>query len=177
MRALQVDGDPRALRRWQTVERTQAGLGDARRMSSRDIRRDDGPALRFGHLDERAVIGRVARPGPRRLQELLFGDRAGQIRVETRLRVALEHLERQRDRHTAATESLQDRGFEAVGVRIVVLLADEHDIGLRDIGEHALQIGKGQAARVVDALGNVDRRGGSGHLSGLRQEDHDSEGH
>ena len=84
----------------------------------------------------------------------------GEVCVEAGLRVALEHLERQRDRHAAAPQSVEDRRFEPVRVRIVVLLADEHDVGLGEVGEHALEVGERLPARVVDALGNVGRNGG-----------------
>ena len=43
-------------------------------------------------------------------------------------------------------------------IGIVVLLADEHDIGLRDVREHALEIGERLPARVIDTLRNIDRR-------------------
>ncbi len=45
-----------------------------------------------------------------------------------------------------------------MGIRIVVLFADEHDVGLRDVREHALEIGERLLARVIDPLGNIDRR-------------------
>ena len=43
-----------------------------------------------------------------------------------------------------------------------MLLADEHDVGLGEIGEHALEVGERLPARVVDALGNVGRNCGGG---------------
>ena len=87
------------------------------------------------------------------------------------MRVPLEHLERQRQRHAAAAKPIEHRRFEAVGVGIVVLLADEDDIRPGDVGEHALEIRKTLTARVVDALGDVGGRRSGGRLRGLGQEE------
>ena len=47
-------------------------------------------------------------------------------------------------------------------VRVVVLLAHEHDVGLGEVGEHALQVSERPPARIVDALGNVGWNCGGG---------------
>ena len=49
------------------------------RDAARNVRRDDRQLVRAGELDDRAVVGRIARPGPRVLQELLLRDRAGHV--------------------------------------------------------------------------------------------------
>ena len=53
-----------------------------------------------------------------------------------RLHVALEHLHRDDDRHAAARQPFDDGQLEPVRVRIVVLLADEHRVGARQVREH-----------------------------------------
>ena len=68
------------------------------------------------------------------------------------LDVALEHLERHRDRDLPAQEPLQDGGLEPVRPRIVVQLADEDHVSPRQIRKHRLEIGEGLPPRVVDAL-------------------------
>ena len=50
----------------------EPGLGDLGRIPSRNVGRDHRPGLILGHLDERSVVRRVARPGPAGLQKLLL---------------------------------------------------------------------------------------------------------
>ena len=159
-RTLNVSGGPRAVCGRERVERRQARFRDARGKPPRHVRGDDRPALRLGHLDERrGSRSRIAATGRERLEKFLFGDDlAREVAVDVRLRVALEHLERERHGDAAAAQAVKDGGFEAMGIGIVVLLADEHDVGLRDVREHALEIGERLLARVIDTLGNIDRR-------------------
>ena len=54
-----------------------------------------------------------------------------------------------------AREPFEHRQLQPVRVRIVVLLADENDVGAREIRRHRLEIGEGRAPRVVDTLRHV----------------------
>ncbi len=91
-------------------------------------------------IDERLVVGRIARPRPRDLQELVFGHVAHQEVLERLLHVALEHLERDDDAAAAPRQAFEHRELEPMRVRIVVLLADEDDVRLRQLGQHRLEV-------------------------------------
>ncbi len=84
------------------------------------------------------------------------------------LGVALEHLEREHRRDLPPVKTVEDGRLQPVRVRVVVLLADEDQVGLRETGEHHLEIYERARGGVVDALGNVesDRGMGRGLLRG-----------
>jgi hypothetical protein len=72
----------------------------------------------------------------------------------------------------APQQPLQDRRLEPVRVGVVVLLADEHDVGARKVGEHGFEVAERVPARVEHTLGDVRgiyrRRSGFG-ISGTRR--------
>ena len=84
---------------------------------------------------------------------------AAQVGIERRLHVALEHLERQGHRRPACARGLRGAPFEAVGVRIVVLLADQNDVGAGEVGEHHFEVGEAPRA-------GIDRRAAGMHTPG-----------
>ena len=150
-------GDQRAFGGRQRRQRRDSGLGDLRRILSRDVGRDHRPRTILGDLHERSIVRRVARPGTAGLQKVLLAVLAAQIGVERRLHITLEHLEGDRHRHVPPHEPLEKGGLEAVRVRIVVLLADEHDIDAGQVREHRLEVGEGPASGVEHAFGHVRR--------------------
>ena len=137
--ALEVAGDQRAFGRRQRRRAARFRSWRSRTRSWRGTLAATTGHVRLGELDERAVVGRVARPGAAGLQELLLGDPSRQVGVERRLHVALEHLERHVTGTFRRSEPLEQGRLEPVRVRIVVLLADEHDVGVRQVGEHRLR--------------------------------------
>ncbi len=154
-RTFEVAGDEGAIVRRQLRDRFLAPLRHRRGDPPRDVRGNHRPALRFRQLDERAVVGRISRPGAGGLERLLLPRRSNQIRVERRAHVPFEHFERHDGRHFAPLQAFEDRELEAVRVGIVMLLADEDDVGGRDVRQHDFEIGERLALRVVDTLGDV----------------------
>jgi hypothetical protein len=82
-------------------------------------------------------------------------NRPAHVALHGVLHVALEHLERERDPAAAPPHALEERVLEPVRVRIVVLLADEDDVGPGEARDHHLEVDELALARVVDALGDV----------------------
>ncbi len=64
---------------------------------------------------------------------------AAEIVVERRLHVALEHLERDHHRPADAPQALEHRRLGTVGLRVIVLLAEEDDIGAGEAVDHRLE--------------------------------------
>src|SRR4051812_8159641 len=87
-------------------------------------------------LDQSAVVRSVAIPWTRSRKEIGFIDAAGEVVVEHRLNVALEHLERKNHRPSTTPNRLENLRLGAMRLRVVVLLAEEHDIGARESLEH-----------------------------------------
>ena len=155
--ALQIDSRELPVGGAERVHGRAPAPGDVGGDAARHVGGDDRPLVRLGELHERAVVGRVARPGARPLQKVRLGNRSADVGVHRLLHVALEHLERQRDRHMTPREPLEDPALEPMRIRVVVLFADEHDVGPRQVGRHHLEIGEALSLRVVDALGDVTR--------------------
>src|SRR5688572_31500011 len=90
---LDVPGRPRAFGRSKRVECGKRLTTHCRSHRAWDVRCDHAPSLRLRQLDHRAVIGAVTIPRPPLREEIRLADPAGEILVEQRLCVALEHLE------------------------------------------------------------------------------------
>ncbi len=81
-------------------------------------------------LHHRPIVGAIVRPRSRADEKRRFADLAAQVRVELRLHVALEHLERQRRPTTArARQRAQQSELGFVRQSVEMALAEEHGIG------------------------------------------------
>ncbi len=98
-----------------TLARGKALLGHPRRDRPIHVGGDDIEAVRFRELDRAAIVLRVVGPRAAAREKELLVDRAGEVEVEAPLRVALEHLHR--DRHLAAPlhERLGELELQPVG--------------------------------------------------------------
>ena len=140
------------------IERAQPRFRDVGRDRTRHVGGHDWQVVFARELDQRTVIGRVPRPRPRAFQELLFRDRSRRVLVEDGLHVALEHLERNHERHAAAHQPFDDGQLEPVRIGVVVLFAHEDHVGARHVGEHRLEVREALVTRVEDAVRDVPRR-------------------
>ena len=108
------------------LERGEPGFRHLRGDRPRHVGGDHRPLpWRCANVDQRLVVGGVARPWARHLQKLVLGDVPHQKVLEGLLRVALEHLERDDDVAAPPAEPFENRQLQPVGIRVVVLLADE----------------------------------------------------
>jgi len=83
--------------------------------------------------------------------------------IQRFLDVALEHLEPDGHSLPPPRDTLEQGQLHAVCVRIVVLLADEDDVGLPDIREHHLEVRELTMRGIEDAfrhVGGLCRDGG-----------------
>ena len=142
----------------QPIDDGHAVLPQAAGDPARHVRRNHRQVLGPRELYDRPVVGRVARPWARRGEELFLGGRAAHVLVDRTLHVTLEHLQADGQRCMPAQEPFEHGDLQRVRVRIVVLFADQHDVGAHEIREHALEIGERLALRVVHALRHVRHR-------------------
>jgi hypothetical protein len=125
-------GEPERLDQ-RRVEGRDALVRDAHRCVPVETRRQDRAVSREGSLEHRAVD----RPrGPaRRIPLDRLGERVGVARVrgeagvDRGLLLSIEHLEDHRWGVMRGRKGLEQRRLEPVMIRIVVGLADEHDVG------------------------------------------------
>ena len=154
-RALEFRRHQLAIGGGKLVDHLTTALRHGGREAPRHVRGDHRPAVLLGEFDQWPVVRPVTRPGTRRLQHLLLAPGAGQICVDQRLYVPLEHFERHRRRHAATQEAFEQGGLESMGVGVVVLLADEHDVGCRRVGDQRLEVRQLVSIGDEDSLGNV----------------------
>ncbi len=155
-RAFEVLREPLGLLVGFALERIKAGLRYVGREEPRNVAREYRPVLLQGKVHERLVVMQVVRPGSRGFEKRLLVHVAHLKMVQRLLHVALEHFQADRDcAGPPAREAFEQRQLQMVRVRIVMLLAHEDDVGLRDIREHRLEVRKLAVAAVEDALRHV----------------------
>jgi hypothetical protein len=78
--------------------------------------------------------------------------------VSTDVCTYVRAFERQRHGDTSTRERFEDRQFQAMRVRIIVLFTDEDDVGAGHVRRHHFEVRKRRTPGVVHALRNVRAR-------------------
>jgi len=120
----------------QRIERRQSSSSNRRRQWSRDVGCHDAPMPSLRELDQPAIVGRVPVPRARAGDKLTLTYSTREIVIEHGLHVALEHLERQHDGSPGEADRVEQLCFRAMSFGIIVLFAEEHDVGAGESFDH-----------------------------------------
>ena len=147
------------------------------RKGTRGIGADDGNAVFADELQQRAVVGGVVRPGAGLALKGRVGQGTGGIFSHQRLHITLKHLHP--DNQLAGLLQLQQvLGYlqlQPVGQNIVVLLAEEDDIGLRQFLHHLVVVGRLTGGSEKAVGGTVAAQGEAGEASEQKTETGETE--
>ena len=139
---------------------------------ARGIGADDGHVVFAGELQQRAVVGGVVGPRAGLALEGGVGQLAGGVLGHQRLHVPLKHLHS--DNQLAGLFQLQQvfghLQLQPVRQGVVVLLAEEHHVGLGQLGQHLVVVG-GLASGGEEAVGRPVAAQGEAGEAGEQQKE------
>lgn len=128
---------------------------DHTRQRTRQVRRDERPAALERELHQRPVERPVPAPAVEvsGVGECFSVGTAGPCGVERRLVLGVELLHRQHPQCAAHGERVERDSLQAVVLRVVVHLAQDHVAGARREAEHLVRRNEGARAHVPNAAG------------------------